>query len=191
MVSPDVVLRCSLLWPAAPRLASRAAHPLAFRCLLRYAAALSTLEAANRPQHAERAHESLGFVRGAPDAAAMLLRDHDTKLQGYFDAVLRENGVRVQKVGPRSPNLNAITERWVQTVQHECLDHFVVFGESHLRYLLDEFLAHYHVERPHQSLGNRPLTGADPPPVVVLTSGEVECQERLGGLLKHYRRRAA
>jgi putative transposase len=86
--------------------------------------------------------------------------------------------------------LNAVAERWVQTVQHECLDHFVVFGETHLRYLLDQFLEHYHRERPHQGLGNRVLSGADPP-LAAYVSGAIECKQRLGGLLKHYCRRAA
>jgi putative transposase len=140
---------------------------------------------------AERAREALDFLRGTPDEQPILLRDHDTKFGDLFDAVLRQNGVRVQKVGPRAPNLNAIAERWVQTVQHECLDHFIVFGEAHLRYLLAEMIAHYHLERPHQGLGNRTLSGADPPEEVAPPSGEIECQERLGGLLKHYRRRAA
>jgi putative transposase len=140
---------------------------------------------------AERGREALGFLAGHDGEQPILLRDHDTKFEGGFDAVLREKGVRVQKVGPRAPNLNAIAERWVQTVQQECLDHFVVFGEAHLRFLLSEFVAHYHLERPHQGLGNRTLCGADPPQVVDLTSGEIECRERLGGLLRHYRRRAA
>jgi len=43
----------------------------------------------------------------------------------------------VNKVGPQAPNLNAIAERWMQTLQYECLDQFAVFGEAHLRYLLD------------------------------------------------------
>jgi len=140
---------------------------------------------------AARARESLCFLAGHAGERPLLLRDHDTKFEGAFDAVLGENGVRVNKVGPQAPNLNAIAERWVQTVQHECLDHFVVFGEAHLRYLLSEFIAHYHLERPHQGLGNRPLSGADPPRVAAAASGDIACDQRLGGLLKHYRRRAA
>jgi len=140
---------------------------------------------------AARAREALGFLACPAGERPILLRDHDTKFEGGFDTILRENGVRVQKVGPQAPNLNAVAERWVQTVEHECLDHFIVFGEAHLRYLLAEMLAHYHLERPHQGLGNRLLSGAHPPQALALTSGEIECQERLGGLLKHYRRRAA
>jgi len=50
-----------------------------------------------------------------------------------------------------------------------------------------EFLEHYHLERPHQSMENEPLVK-----VVDASSddGEVQCRERLGGLLRSYRRAA-
>jgi putative transposase len=95
--------------------------------------------------------------------------------------------VEVKRVGPRSPNLNAYAERWVQTARQECLDRFVVFGEGRLRHLLREYVAHYNEERPHQRRDNLLLGGAGPDP----GGGEVVCRERLGGLLKHYGRRAA
>ena len=80
----------------------------------------------------------------------------------------------------------------MQTVKGELLDRFVVFGETHLRYLLSEFLSHYHEARPHQSLGNAPpcgppSAGEGAPP----DASEVVCEERLGGLIKHYSRKAA
>ena len=59
-------------------------------------------------------------------------------------------------------------------------------------YLVSEYVEHYHSERPHQAKGNVPLSGdwpapgAEPPDVA-----EVVCQQRLGGLLKHYERQAA
>ena len=75
----------------------------------------------------------------------------------------------------------------------ECLDHFVVFGERHLDHLLREYEDFYNTVRPHQGLENRtigvismPLRGGEPPELA-----EVECSERLGGLLRHYHRRAA
>jgi len=81
----------------------------------------------------------------------------------------------------------------VQTLRKECLDHFVVCGEKHLRHLVKEFVAHYHEERPHQGRGNVPLSVPDPdnPPTLPFPKGEVVCRERLGGLLKHYSRAAA
>ena len=44
----------------------------------------------------------------------------------------------------RSPNTVAFVERFVQTIQQECLDHFIVFGESHMDHLCREFVEHYH-----------------------------------------------
>jgi hypothetical protein len=87
--------------------------------------------------------------------------------------------------------LNAFVERWIQTIQVECLDHFVVLGEAHLNHLVAEYVEHYHAERPHQGLGNNVPIPARPPDDDVPTGRQVLCHERLGGLLKHYERRAA
>ena len=80
-----------------------------------------------------------------------------------------------------------------ETVQNECLNHFVVFGERHLEYLLRDFEDHYNTVRPHQGLGNRtigivatPPSGGESPVLA-----EIECASRLGGLLRHYHRKAA
>ena len=126
----------------------------------------------------------------APD---ILIHDNDTKFTAQFDDILQTSGIRPKKPIPKSPNLNAFVERFIQTLQQECLDHFVVLGAKHLDRLVQEFVAHYHEERPHQSLGNRPPTTTEPSEVTVLPppSGEVVCHERLGGLLKHYERIAA
>lgn len=122
-----------------------------------------------------------------PVEPKILLRDHDTKFTQAFDGILRAEGIQVKPVGPLAPNMNAVAERWVQSVKQECLDHFVICGEKHLRHLLTEYLGWYHQCRPHQGLGNKPLQVEAPParktPVVVQ---DVCCAERLGGLLKHY-----
>jgi len=122
-----------------------------------------------------------------------LILDHDTKYVPEFDTVLESEGAEIIRVGPRCPNLNPHAERYVQTVKSECLDHFLVCGEKHLLHLLDEFGSHYHTERPHQALGNRPLSQQDDDEADVLpfAGEEVQCRERLGGLLKHYHRAAA
>jgi putative transposase len=123
---------------------------------------------------------------------AVLLRDRDSKFVPAFDEVLRAEGVEVKAVGPRAPNLNAYAERWVGSVKRECLDHFVVFGEEHLRYLVTEYVAWYNERRPHQGKDNRPLSLVSPAePVGGFAAGDVACEERLGGVLKHYYRRAA
>jgi putative transposase len=119
-----------------------------------------------------------------------LILDHDSKYTKDFDAVFVAEGAEIIRVGPKAPNLNAHAERFAQTLRHELLDHFVVFGEKHLRYLLSEFLHHYAQERPHQGIGNVPLAGS-PPAVIPFPHGRVRCKKRLGGLLRHYHRTAA
>lgn len=86
--------------------------------------------------------------------------------------------------------MNAFAEAWVQRVKRECLDHFIVFGETHLRYLLDCWLDYYHHFRPHQGIGNVPPEPAHRPTMAMEDApiGGVVCHEHLGGLLKHYER---
>jgi putative transposase len=140
----------------------------------------------------QEARNAVMLVAEQPDKPRLLLRDHDAKFTKTLDEILEAEGVELKAVGPQAPNMNAVAECWVQSVKQECLDHFVVFGEAHLRHLLTEYIAHYHAERPHQGLGNGPPAGAEPPAGEgPLFASDVVCEERLGGLLKHYRRHAA
>ena len=79
--------------------------------------------------------------------------------------------------------MNAYVERFIQSIQQECLDKFVVFGREHMDHLVSEYVEHYHHERPHQSKGNRPLLSDT---LVLGPEGEVVCREPLGGVLRHY-----
>jgi hypothetical protein len=109
----------------------------------------------------------------------------------YTDAfrnLLKQAGVNVVRLPPRSPNLNAYAERFVRTIKETCLDRMIFFGEDSLRSAINEFLAYYHHERNHQGLGNRLI---DPQVEVGATYGSVACRERLGGLLRYYYRQAA
>ena len=49
--------------------------------------------------------------------------------------------------------------RFLQAVQQECLDKFIAFGTEHMDLLTSEYVEHYHMERPHQAMGNVPLSG--------------------------------
>jgi len=59
----------------------------------------------------------------------------------------------------------------------------IFFGERSLRRAVREYVAHYNEQRPHQGIGNVPLGGVPSDGV-----GAIECTDRLGGLLKSYRR---
>ena len=67
----------------------------------------------------------------------------------------------------------------------------VVFGKDHLRHLVSEYILHYNQEHPHQSQDNRPPCSAGPLATESVGERPIECSERLGGLLRHYQRRAS
>ena len=54
----------------------------------------------------------------------------------------------------RSPNLNAIAERFVRSIKESCVDRMVLIGESSLHRATSPFVVHYHQERNHQGLEN-------------------------------------
>ena len=120
----------------------------------------------------------------------IVMHDSDTKFTGQFDAILKTEGIQVKTLTPFSPILNAYVERFIQTIGQECLDHFVVLGERHLNFLVREFVAHYHAERCHQGVGNLP-PAIEKPPDACDSVPAIMRRDRLGGLLKHYDRRAA
>jgi putative transposase len=120
-------------------------------------------------------------------------RDRDTKFTKAFDQALRSKRVKVKTNQFRSPNTNAFVERFVQSIQQECLDRFVIFGETHMNHVCTEYLEHYHTERPHQGIGieNELLVRKrKPKPVDAIPLNEIQCSERMGGLLKSYWRKA-
>ena len=125
------------------------------------------------------------------EKASYLIKDGDTKFTEKFDEVFKSEGIKVKKLPFASPNLNAFAERYVQSIKQECLDQFIVFGEHHLEHLIREYERHYNTVRPHQGLGNATISAPPPPTEVPLDPTEIACDSRLGGLLRHYHRRAA
>ncbi len=123
------------------------------------------------------------------------MHDRDTKFTKSFDKAFSAGKRDVKVSAFRSPNTKAYVERFIQSLQQECLDHFVVFGKAHFDHLCSEYREHYHMERPHLSLENLVLPTAKAkrtkkskkqstePETIPLSS--IGCKERLGGLLKH------
>ncbi len=124
-----------------------------------------------------------GFLRGK----RLLIHDRDPLFTKGFFEILGWAGVRSVRLPARSPNLNAYAERFVLSIKSECLDRLVPLGERHLRRAIEEYVEHYHEERPHQGLCNR-LPGGGPQGG--MGSGSVIKLERLGGLLNSHRRAA-
>ena len=101
---------------------------------------------------------------------------------------MQDAGITSIKAPFQAPNANAYAERFVRSINDQCLKRMILFGEVHLRRAIDEFLEHYHVERNHQGLGNQLI---EPEAQVGRADGKVECHERLGSLLHYYYRDAA
>jgi len=122
-----------------------------------------------------------GFLAGKK----YLIHDRDPLYTDKFDSILKAAGVEPVKLPPRSPDLNPHAERFVRSVKEECLNLLILSSEEQLRYVLSEYLQHYHHERIHQGLHKiiEPQHEGN--------QGEIICIERLGGLLKSYHRKAA
>jgi transposase InsO family protein len=123
-----------------------------------------------------------GFLVGT----RYLIHDRDPLFTADFRQILRSGGVRTVKLPAQSPDLNAYAERFVRSIREECLSRVIPLGECHLRWMVGEYVKHYHLERNHQGLGNELIE-----PSGELGQGRVACRERLGGLLRYYYRRAA
>jgi transposase InsO family protein len=123
------------------------------------------------------------FMRGIH----YLILDRDSKFTNEFKSILEDAGITPVLICYQAPNMNAIAERWVKSVKTECVDRMIMFGETSLRRVLNEYVVHHHAERPHQGLGNELINpGSENQP----DNGEIVESERLGGLLRSYRRAA-
>jgi transposase InsO family protein len=127
------------------------------------------------------AERAARFLKGR----RFIICDGDSKFRYRFKIVLEDAGIKLIKTPYQAPNANAHAERFVRSIKHECLDRMIVFGEAHLGRVVDEYLEHYNHERNHQGIGNELIEGE-----AAASAGDIKCRERLGGLLKYYRRAA-
>lgn len=132
------------------------------------------------------------IARNLTDVAAGFLRDgshvihdRDPLYTAEFRAILESGGVKPVRLPAKSPNLDAYAERFVRSIEEECLDRVVPLGERHLRTVAGDFVIHYHEERNHQGLGNKRIA---PGPESTAMTGPVHRCERVGGILNYYYR---
>ena len=84
------------------------------------------------------------------------------------------------------PERYAHADRFVRSIKVECLSKVIPIGERHPRLAVEEYAAHYHLNRNHQGLGDRLIDGEPETKPVA----SVESRERLGGLLRSHHRDA-
>ncbi|MCD6565097.1 MAG: integrase core domain-containing protein [Bacteroidales bacterium] len=116
------------------------------------------------------------------DTKKILIRDGDKKFPGKFDDIFKIHNTRVKTISYKSPNMNPYAEGFVGTIKRECLNKFFIFGKDHFEYLISEYVKYYNSVRPHSGLGNETIGD------VGKADGEVKCESRLGGVVRHYYR---
>jgi transposase InsO family protein len=86
------------------------------------------------------------------DAPQYLIRDRDRIYGAIVARRLRAMGIRDKPTAPASPWQNGFAERLIGSIRRECVDHFIVLGEAHLRRILQAYAAYYNEIRTHRSL---------------------------------------
>jgi transposase InsO family protein len=114
-------------------------------------------------------------------APTNLIRDRDASYGHAVTKRLAAMGIRDHPIAPRSPWQNGHAERLIGSIRRECLDHIVIFGEAHLRQVLNAYAAYYNRVRTHLSLAkDGPLVRP------VRRVGNIAARPILGGLHHQY-----
>ena len=58
-------------------------------------------------------------------------------------------GIRDKPIAPASPWQNGFAGRLIGSIRRECVDHFIVLGEAHLRRTLQSYARYYNIIRTH------------------------------------------
>jgi putative transposase len=122
-----------------------------------------------------------------PDAAPYryAIFDRDSIFDADVVAFLKATGLKPKRTSVQAPWQNGTAERWIGSCRREILEHAIALNEAHLRRLIREYVAYYHEDRVHDSLGkdtpeHRPV---EPKPTANAT---VVSLSRLGGLHHRY-----
>jgi putative transposase len=123
-------------------------------------------------------------------APKYLVRDNDCKFGPSFARVATTSGIKVLRTPYRTPQANAVCERFLGSVRRECLDHFLVFHEKQLTRLLMAYAVYFNHARPHQGIQQQipalPMLTAPP----LKQPNQVIAVPVLGGLHHDYQRAA-
>ncbi len=116
-------------------------------------------------------------------APTYLVRDRDAVYGHVVKRHLRALGIRDRPTASRSPWQNAYVERLIGSTRRECIDHVIVFGETHLRRIMSMYASYYNEARTHLSLAkDAPISRP------IERFGRVIAEPMVGGLHHRYAR---
>lgn len=117
------------------------------------------------------------------EAPKYMVRDNDPVFNGIVRRRMRHIGIRDRPTAPRSPWQNGYSERVNGSIRRECLDHILIFGESHLRRVMSAYVEYYNSVRTHLSLEKN-----SPNERQIRYVGAICSAKHLGGLHHEYAR---
>lgn len=121
------------------------------------------------------------FSEDFPDKKTLI---YDNALQ-FISIDYSWYGIQGVNISPAAPNMNAYTERVIGTIRREALDHFLLFTEKQVRNIIRQYVEYYNHQRPHQGINKIPVEKK------VLSSGNIQKDQILGGLHHNYYRSSA
>jgi transposase InsO family protein len=115
------------------------------------------------------------------EAPHYLIHDRDRIYGAVVTNRLHAMGIRDKPTAPASPWQNGFAERLIGSIRRECVDHFIVMGEAHLRRILQTYARYYNDIRTHRSLDkDSPISRP------IQRTGTISSRPILGGLNHHY-----
>jgi transposase InsO family protein len=115
------------------------------------------------------------------EAPQYVIRDRDSIYGTVVTRRLRAMGIRDKPIAAASPWQNGFAERLIGSIRRECVDHFVVWGETHLRLILRTYARYYNDIRTHWSL-DKDAPAFRP----IQRTGIINSHAVLGGLHHYY-----
>jgi transposase InsO family protein len=115
------------------------------------------------------------------EAPRYLIRDRDRIYSSVVTRRLRAMGIRDKPTAAASPWQNGFAERLIGSIRRDCVDHFIVLGEAHLRRILRSYACYYNDIRTHRSLDKDAPVSRPVQRTGVITSNPI-----LGGVYRHY-----
>lgn len=116
--------------------------------------------------------------------------ERDGKMRSYrcqLDRWLHEViGIKGLPIPYGAPNASPHVERFMRTLRHEALDHFIFLSAEHIRRVVSEFISYYNGARPSQAIHAIPDPYPElkqPPPM----TGRLVALPVLGGVQHDYR----
>jgi putative transposase len=117
----------------------RTSYLTAFLCLeTREAIVTKSTQHPNSAWVVRQTKEFLEKTKDRGKKPEILMHDRDTKFSRAFTTACEKGGLRTNPLPVASPNLNGRCDRFIQTIKHELLFKFILFGNRHVDYLAQQ-----------------------------------------------------